>query len=122
MKLRIERLEAPGEMDGQGLPVVHFTGTARSMHQAHDPNANSRLRGEFPITTPNSILSPQSPQNKEIKLTPFSMSQRHSSPHTLKRRPLDNNLPLRRRRTLALRVHTNRWITLRPWCYRDLVS
>lgn len=48
MKLRVERIEAPGPMNGKALPVVHFTGTSRSMHQAHDPNANSRLYGELP--------------------------------------------------------------------------
>lgn len=47
MKLRVDRIEAPGPMDGKALPVVHFTGTSRSMHQAHDPNANSRLYGEL---------------------------------------------------------------------------
>ncbi|KAE9984218.1 hypothetical protein BLS_002812 [Venturia inaequalis] len=50
MKLRVERIEAPGPMNGKALPVVHFTGTARSMHQAHDPNSNSSLYGTASLT------------------------------------------------------------------------
>jgi len=50
MNLQIDRLEAPGKRDGQELPVVHFTGTSRSMHQSWDPNANSQLRGTVRLT------------------------------------------------------------------------
>jgi hypothetical protein len=91
MKLRIDRLESPGEMDGKGLPVVHFKGTARSMHQAHDPNANSKLTGSLPLPT----------LSLETTLISVSTSNRHRTPHTRRRSPLDHNLPLRRRRTMA---------------------
>lgn len=45
LNLRVRRIEAPGPADGQALPVVHFTGTSRSMHASWDPNANSKIRG-----------------------------------------------------------------------------
>ena len=48
MKIRVTKLEAPGEDDGQDLPVVHFSGTSRSMHSSWDPNANSVLEGKCP--------------------------------------------------------------------------
>ncbi|KAF9638590.1 F-box domain cyclin-like protein [Lasiodiplodia theobromae] len=45
LNLRVRRIEPPGPGDGQELPVVHFTGTSRSMHASWDPNANSKIRG-----------------------------------------------------------------------------
>ena len=45
MKLRVTKIEAPDEEDGQGLPVVHFTGVASSVRPSFDPNANSKTRG-----------------------------------------------------------------------------
>jgi hypothetical protein len=50
MELRTTKIEAPGPDDGQTLPVVHFTGTSRSMHQSWDPNAHSNLRGSVRLT------------------------------------------------------------------------
>jgi hypothetical protein len=32
---------------GERLPVVHFCGKSWSLHASFDPNANSRIRGEF---------------------------------------------------------------------------
>jgi len=49
MKLQVTKLAPPGEDDGQGLPVVHFKGTSRSMHASWDPNANSTLRGPLAL-------------------------------------------------------------------------
>ena len=46
LKLRISKIEPPGEDDGQMLPVVHYTGSSRSMHTSWDPNANSKIRGD----------------------------------------------------------------------------
>lgn len=45
MELRVSHKEDPGPNDGQDYPVVHFTGTARSLHASWDPNANSNIRG-----------------------------------------------------------------------------
>ena len=32
---------------GERLPIVHFAGTSRSLHASWDPNANSKIRGEY---------------------------------------------------------------------------
>lgn len=45
MNLKATIIEAPGAADGQALPVVHFTGTSRSVQASWDPNANSVIRG-----------------------------------------------------------------------------
>ncbi|KAH7055670.1 hypothetical protein B0J12DRAFT_569482 [Macrophomina phaseolina] len=50
LNLRVRRIEPPGPGDGQDLPVVHFTGTSRSMHASWDPNANSKIRGTVRLT------------------------------------------------------------------------
>ena len=34
---------------GERLPTVHFRGTSRSLHASWDPNANSKIRGEFKL-------------------------------------------------------------------------
>lgn len=47
MSLKTTSIEKPGPEDGQALPIVHFTGTSRSMHQSFDPNANSAIRGKW---------------------------------------------------------------------------
>lgn len=47
LKLRVTKIEAPGEDDGQDSPVVTFKGTSRSLHASWDVNANSRIRGEW---------------------------------------------------------------------------
>ena len=46
MKLQVSKIAAPGEEDGQGLPVVHFRGTSASNRPHWDPNANSKIKGK----------------------------------------------------------------------------
>lgn len=46
MKIEVTSIEPPGPEDGQALPVVHFSGTSRSLDDAWDHNAHSELRGE----------------------------------------------------------------------------
>ncbi len=62
MELRTTKIEAPGEDDGQGLPVVHFKGVSRSMHTSWDPNANSNIRGTVRLT-----------REGEVRWTTFSI-------------------------------------------------
>ncbi|ROT40198.1 hypothetical protein SODALDRAFT_329873 [Sodiomyces alkalinus F11] len=50
MKLHVTSIEPPGEEDGQGLPVVHFRGISRSLHNSWDNNADSDLRGTCRLT------------------------------------------------------------------------
>lgn len=45
MKIQVTKIEAPGEEDGQRLPVVHFKGTSVATRPQWDPNANSKLKG-----------------------------------------------------------------------------
>ena len=45
MRIRVTKIEQPGRDDGQSLPVIHFSGTSRSVHSSWDPNANSLLEG-----------------------------------------------------------------------------
>jgi hypothetical protein len=35
---------------GTRLPIVHFAGTSKSLHASWDPNANSKIRGEYAVT------------------------------------------------------------------------
>ena len=51
MKLQVTKIEAPGEEDGQQLPVVHFKGDATSQRLSFDPNANSRCKGNCKFYT-----------------------------------------------------------------------
>ena len=46
MKIQVTKVEAPGEDDGQQLPVVHFQGRSSSIRPSWDPNANSKLKGK----------------------------------------------------------------------------
>ena len=46
MKIQVTKIEAPGEDDGQELPVVHFQGKSSSMRPSWDPNANSKIKGK----------------------------------------------------------------------------
>jgi hypothetical protein len=55
LKIRVTAIEGPGPDDAQNMPVVHFTGTSRSMHTSWDPNANSKIRG-FVRTTPEGAI------------------------------------------------------------------
>ncbi len=52
MEVTVTKIEPPGPEDGQGLPVVHFKGTSRSMHEQWDPNANANLRGQYYVFPP----------------------------------------------------------------------
>jgi len=62
MRIKATKAEAPGELDGQELPVVHFAGTSHSMHAHRDPNANSRIRGTVRLT-----------KEGEVRWTSFSI-------------------------------------------------
>ena len=46
MKIQVTKIEAPGEDDGQELPVVHFRGKSSSIRPSWDPNANSKIKGK----------------------------------------------------------------------------
>ncbi len=46
MKVKVTKIEPPGEEDGKALPVVHFKGLSSSLRPSWDPNANSRIRGK----------------------------------------------------------------------------
>lgn len=46
MKIQVTKIEAPGEDDGQQLPVVHFRGKSMSIRPSWDPNANSKIKGK----------------------------------------------------------------------------
>lgn len=70
IKLQVTRIDPPGSGDedeeddgmdwsnfqGERLPVVHFRGTSRSLHASWDPNANSRIRGEWSNTEDTSVV------------------------------------------------------------------
>lgn len=45
MHLKVTKVETPGKFDNPALPVVHFSGSSRSVDASWDPNANSRIRG-----------------------------------------------------------------------------
>jgi hypothetical protein len=62
MELHVTKIEPPGEEDGQELPVVHFRGTSRSMHESWDPNANSNIKGTVRLT-----------KEGEVRWTTFSI-------------------------------------------------
>lgn len=44
-RIRVTKIESPGEDDGQALPKVHFRGISSSVRPTWDPNANSLIRG-----------------------------------------------------------------------------
>ena len=48
MKLKVTKIKAPGRFDNPSLPIVHFSGSSRSLDASWDPNANSRIRGPPP--------------------------------------------------------------------------
>jgi len=45
LKLKISKIEPPGEDDGKDYPVVSFDGTSWSLQERYDSNANSLIRG-----------------------------------------------------------------------------
>jgi hypothetical protein len=54
----VTKIKAPGEDDNPTLPIVHFSGTSRSMHESWDPNTNSTLRGsQLALHIPSISLS-----------------------------------------------------------------
>ena len=131
MKIRVTKLEAPGKDDGQELPVVHFSGTSRSMHSSWDPNANSVLEGKC--------------SNLEYCLAADNENLRHCTPYTTGRSSMDNlehlpwvsHRPIYRphsrnskmkinwhefqRASLAQRRHTSWWYPLGSRCHWHLV-
>ena len=52
MKLKVTKIAAPKEEDGQRLPLVHFCGTATWNPPHWDPNANSKIRGDCLLFEP----------------------------------------------------------------------
>ncbi|KAF6220811.1 hypothetical protein HO133_002491 [Letharia lupina] len=64
MKIHVTKIQAPGEDDGQQLPVVHFQGKSSSIRPSWDPNANSKIKGTVRLT----------PQG-EVRWTTFSVFQ-----------------------------------------------
>ncbi|KAF2472598.1 uncharacterized protein BDR25DRAFT_259061 [Lindgomyces ingoldianus] len=55
MRFKVTKVEPPGRFDNQDLPVVHFTGTSRSVDASWDPNANSRIRGTVRLTPESEV-------------------------------------------------------------------
>ncbi|KAK4692459.1 hypothetical protein P7C71_g4749, partial [Lecanoromycetidae sp. Uapishka_2] len=62
MKIQVTKIEAPGEEDGQSLPVVHFKGTSSATRPHWDPNANSKIKGTVRLT-----------KEGEVRWTTFSV-------------------------------------------------
>lgn len=46
MRIHVTKIEAPGEEDGQRLPIVHFRGSSSATRPHWDPNANSLIKGQ----------------------------------------------------------------------------
>ncbi|KAF5017448.1 hypothetical protein F66182_10618 [Fusarium sp. NRRL 66182] len=61
-RLHVTSIEAPGPEDGQDLPVVRFSGIARSLDDSFDENANSEIRGTVRLT-----------REGEVRWTSFSI-------------------------------------------------
>ncbi|KAF1998556.1 hypothetical protein P154DRAFT_524017 [Amniculicola lignicola CBS 123094] len=55
MRIKVTAVEAPGQFDNPNLPIVHFSGTSRSMDASWDPNANSRIRGKVRLTPSDEV-------------------------------------------------------------------
>lgn len=72
IKIRVTKIEPPGENDGQDYPVVHFSGKSRSLHYSWDQNATSRIRGTVR----------QTPEG-EIRWTTFSVFHGYVRPSPL---------------------------------------
>lgn len=54
MELEVTSIK-PDPDPNQKMPVVSFTGIARSLHTPHDPNANSNIRGWVRMTEEGEI-------------------------------------------------------------------
>ncbi|KAF2260667.1 hypothetical protein CC78DRAFT_536252 [Lojkania enalia] len=55
MRLQVTKVEPAGRFNNQKLPVVHFTGTCRSVDASWDPNANSKIKGIVQLTCENEV-------------------------------------------------------------------
>lgn len=55
MKLKVTKIEAPGRFDNPSLPIVHFSGSSRSLDALWDPNANSRIKGRVRLTSEGEV-------------------------------------------------------------------
>ncbi|KAM0325480.1 hypothetical protein ACHAQA_007467 [Verticillium albo-atrum] len=55
MKIRVVGIEAPGEADGQALPVVRFEGSSRALDDSWDDNADSDIRGTVRLTAEGEV-------------------------------------------------------------------
>ncbi|MCJ1324699.1 hypothetical protein MMC10_001361 [Thelotrema lepadinum] len=62
MHVSVTRIADPGPEDGQGMPVVHFSGTSRPRYAYWDPNARAHVRGEVRLT-----------REGEVRWTTFSI-------------------------------------------------
>ena len=79
LKLKVNKIEPPGEDDGKDYPVVSFDGTSWSLQERYDSNANSLIRGLWVLKKKHtSILISflgevrQTPQG-EIRWTTYSI-------------------------------------------------
>jgi hypothetical protein len=73
---------------GTRLPIVHFAGTSRSLHASWDPNANSKIRGEYNVTLCNERtrkLKLMWNEALSAKLQKVKFDGRHSPSSTAKR-------------------------------------
>ncbi len=50
MDIKVTDVKPADEADNAALPVVHFSGTSRSVEASWDPNANSGIRGTVRLT------------------------------------------------------------------------
>jgi hypothetical protein len=50
MDLKVTAVTPPGPFDNAALPIVHFTGKAKSVDATWDPNANSGIKGTVRMT------------------------------------------------------------------------
>lgn len=55
---------------GERLPIVHFRGSSKSLHASWDPNANSRIRGEFKHRTCVSRVQQANTWSGTVRQTP----------------------------------------------------
>lgn len=50
LDIKVTEIEPAGQFDNAALPVVHFSGTSRSVEASWDPNANTGIRGSVSLT------------------------------------------------------------------------
>lgn len=88
LKLRVTKVEPPGEDDGQDLPVVTFRGTSYSLHSSWDPNANSKIRGMLQRHSVNATRESNSP--RLTRLDRADCHNRNGTTNTRRRDSLDD--------------------------------